>query len=316
MKIEQSISQLLYRYQCVIVPGFGAFLTEIQSAKIQENSNTFLPPKKQISFNSQIVSNDGLLANYIAQTEKSTYENAMIFIEFEVDNWLKKLQNNESVLFKNVGEVGLNENRNMIFKPFDEVNYLASSFGLSQYVAPVVERVIETVPDQENSVEETPSIAKVSEPTISKQSYGHYFKYAAVLVLASGIGTVGGINMYEKKIAQQTFDVENAVQKKIENKIQTATFFIDNPITESALETAAKPYYHIMAGSFKNDENAQKKYNQLIQDGYQAKVLPVNEHGLIPVVYGSFSSYSDAKTVLNEVQNKENPEAWILIKAL
>jgi len=36
MKIEQYISRLLYRYQCVTVPGFGAFLTEIQPAQLHE----------------------------------------------------------------------------------------------------------------------------------------------------------------------------------------------------------------------------------------------------------------------------------------
>ena len=46
MKIEPYIAQLLYRYQCVTVPGFGAFLTEIQSAQLIESSNSFFPPKK------------------------------------------------------------------------------------------------------------------------------------------------------------------------------------------------------------------------------------------------------------------------------
>ena len=54
MKIEKYIAQLLYRYQCVTVPGFGAFLTEIQSAKLNESTNSFFPPKKIVSFNSQI----------------------------------------------------------------------------------------------------------------------------------------------------------------------------------------------------------------------------------------------------------------------
>jgi hypothetical protein len=66
MKIEQYISQLLYRHQCVTVPGFGAFLTEIQSAHLHENTNSFYPPKKVISFNSHLKNNDGLLANHIA----------------------------------------------------------------------------------------------------------------------------------------------------------------------------------------------------------------------------------------------------------
>jgi 2',3'-cyclic-nucleotide 2'-phosphodiesterase (5'-nucleotidase family) len=70
MKIEQYISQLLFRYQCVTVPGFGAFLTEFQSAQLDENSHSFYPPKKMVSFNPFIKNNDGLLANHLAQAEK------------------------------------------------------------------------------------------------------------------------------------------------------------------------------------------------------------------------------------------------------
>ena len=71
MKIENYISQLLYRYQCVTIPNFGAFLTEIQSAKINEETNSFYPPTKLVSFNSYLKNNDGLLANQIAQTENA-----------------------------------------------------------------------------------------------------------------------------------------------------------------------------------------------------------------------------------------------------
>ena len=74
MNIESYIAQLLYRYQCVTVPGFGAFLTEIQSAQLIESSHSFFPPKKVISFNAHLKNNDGLLANHIAQAEKTSYE--------------------------------------------------------------------------------------------------------------------------------------------------------------------------------------------------------------------------------------------------
>ena len=68
MNIEPYIAQLLYSYQCVTIPGFGAFLTEIQSAQLVESSNSFFPPKKMISFNAYLKNNDGLLANHIAQS--------------------------------------------------------------------------------------------------------------------------------------------------------------------------------------------------------------------------------------------------------
>ena len=41
MQISQYISELLFRYDCVVVPGFGAFLSERVSAKIDKNSGEF-----------------------------------------------------------------------------------------------------------------------------------------------------------------------------------------------------------------------------------------------------------------------------------
>ena len=75
--IEKHISALLYRYQCVIVPGFGAFLTETKPASLDADTHTFYPPKKQISFNANLKNNDGLLANHIALQEKISYGEAV-----------------------------------------------------------------------------------------------------------------------------------------------------------------------------------------------------------------------------------------------
>ncbi len=50
MQLETYISDLLYRYECVVVPEFGAFLTQRESAKIHESTNAFYPPKKVVVF--------------------------------------------------------------------------------------------------------------------------------------------------------------------------------------------------------------------------------------------------------------------------
>ncbi len=46
MQIEKHISDLLYRYQCVTVPGFGAFLAETVSAQVTGSASSFFPPRK------------------------------------------------------------------------------------------------------------------------------------------------------------------------------------------------------------------------------------------------------------------------------
>jgi hypothetical protein len=77
MQLTKHISYLLYRYDCVTVPGFGAFLGTPASAELDTDNETIYPPTKQISFNAQLQSNDGLLANAIAVEQQTSYEQAV-----------------------------------------------------------------------------------------------------------------------------------------------------------------------------------------------------------------------------------------------
>ena len=311
MKIETYIAQLLYRYQCVTVPGFGAFLTEIQSAQLVESSNSFFPPKKLISFNAYLKNNDGLLANHIAQTEKTSYEYAVSAIQYEVFNWKKTLQETGVFSIKNVGDFCLNADRNLIFTPYDQTNYLSSSFGLSPFVSPMVKR--EIFEQQLEALEEKDTIQLVPE---TRNKYA-VLKYAAIFVLGLGLTATVGYPIYQNEIETQKIIVETAVQRQVQNKIQEATFFIESPIPAVTLTVKeGKLPYHIMAGAFRDEDNAQRIFEDLSEKGYKAKRIERNKHGLYPVLYGSFSTYAEAEKLKNEIRAKENPEAWILIESL
>ena len=319
MKIETYIAQLLYRYQCVTVPGFGAFLTEIQSAQLNSSTNSFSPPRKTIAFNSLLKNNDGLLANHIAQTEKTSYGFAVSAIAFEVLSWKKTLEESGVLNIKNIGDIRLNADNNMVFTPNDQTNYLTSSFGLSPFVSPMVKREIFEKKLQE--IEESKVYELHSEE--ESKSSNSFLKYAAIFVLGLGITGSIGYPLYQNQITTKTLVVENAVQKKVENKIQEATFFIENPLpavtlsVDSAKTEVVKVMpYHIMAGAYRSEANARKAYNQLIKDGYEARMLGENKHGLFPVLYGSYATMSEAQKAQKEIQKGENPDACILVENL
>ena len=81
MKLDHYISKLLFRYDCVIVPNLGGFVTNYKPANIHPIKNTFYPPSKGISFNKNLIHNDGLLANAISQENGISYEKALSIIE-------------------------------------------------------------------------------------------------------------------------------------------------------------------------------------------------------------------------------------------
>lgn len=311
MNIEPYIAQLLYRYQCVTVPGFGAFLTEIQSAQLIESSNSFFPPKKVISFNANLKNNDGLLANHIAQAEKTSYEYAISAIQYEVFNWKKALQENGLFSIKNVGNFSLNADKNLIFTPYDQTNYLTNSFGLSAFVSPMVKR--ELFEQKIEALEQEEVIEFIPE----RRTASAYFKYAAIFVL--GLGLTGAVSypIYQQQIANEKMLVETAVQKQVQHKIQEATFFIENPVPAVTLNIKEeKMSYHIMAGAFRDERNAEKIFKKLSDQGYKARRIPMNKYGLYPVLYGSYATFADAEKARQEIKKTDNPDAWVLIESL
>jgi len=317
MKMDLYLSDLLYRYQCVTVPGFGAFLTEIQSAQLHESSHSFYPPKKLVSFNPYLKNNDGLLANHIAQSEKMSYEVAVSIIENQVTSWKSKLNDFGAITIKNIGEISLNNERNLVFSPYDQVNYLTSSFGLTNYNSPAVKR--EVYKQEVEALEEKTPIVFTPE----KRSSNNFMKYAAIFVLGAGLLTSGGYfgnEYYQNKIQLETLAIQTKVQKQVEQKIQEATFVIDIPlpnvtlsVDENATENKA---YHVVAGVYQKEFYANKLFAELQNLGYKPIRLEPNKFGMFPVLYGSFSSYTEAYNAMMEIKKTHNPEAWMMIKEI
>lgn len=329
MKIEKYISGLLYRYQCVTVPGFGAFLTEWQSAQIAEGHNSFIPPRKVISFNSNIKTNDGLLANHISLQEKIGYENALAKITSQVGFWTEKLQNKESLTLENIGEIFSNSENNWVFKPNTSINYLTDSFGLAGFNSPEIIRenqtqtITETVyisqPIIENKLleevvleEETPVI-----PLVQNKPNTNWLKYAAAIAIFSTVGMYGYKMYYDYTINQKTVLVQQTVQEKVNQKLQEATFVLPNPMTTidltlEKIEQTSKRY-HVVAGAYRSEQNVQKALKELISQGYDAQVLAKNKKGLTPVTFGSYTNLREAQKLITEIEAKDSIDAWLLI---
>jgi nucleoid DNA-binding protein len=66
MTIFKDIVDLLHNNDCVILPGFGAFVLKKKSATVV--GNEFIPPSKKVSFNSMLKENDGLLVKQISRS--------------------------------------------------------------------------------------------------------------------------------------------------------------------------------------------------------------------------------------------------------
>ncbi len=311
MQLDQYISDLLYRYECVIVPGFGAFLTQYQSAIIHESTHAFYPPKKKLSFNAQLTDTDGLLANYIAKKDSIPHEDANAKIASYVRFLFDALHKGAVVELKNVGSFQLSAENTLQFEPSYHLNYLSSSFGLSSFTSSQITR--EVYKEEVVALEEKAPIAFTPE---RRASFG-WMKYAAIAVIGLGIAGFGGLN-HLKNIEAHNYAAEQEAKSQVDEQIQQATFVIENPLPAITLHlTQPKGKYHVVAGAFRVKENAEKRIQQLQSKGYdKARLVGVNKFGLHQVVYGSYQNSQEALTVLRTVRKEDNKSAWLDVRVL
>ncbi|WP_430410806.1 SPOR domain-containing protein [Kordia sp.] len=314
MRLDNYISDLLYRYECVIIPEFGAFLTQRKGAQVHQTTNAFYPPSKVLSFNAQLSSNDGLLVKYIADVTGKEYENVLQKVQKEVASWKQDLDNTTIVSLENIGDLSINTEGNIQFEPSYHVNYLTSSFGLASFVSSEISRVTPTseeIPELVAVEEETPVIPLV---TTKEERSGFRFpwKYAAAAAIIFS-ASVFGFREYQSN--QQVVEQSKA-QESINEYIQQATFFGNNPVElpSITLQVAKEiKNYHVVAGAFRIEENAHTKVSQLKATGFDAALLGKNRYGLHQVSYASFATREEASEALIKIKQTEAPEAWLLV---
>lgn len=314
MVLEHYISDLLYRYNCVVVPNFGAFLTQRIAARINDTTNTLFAPSKSIAFNEQLITNDGLLVSHIAQSEKITFEDALSQIEGITKKWSRKLTEGEKLSLSKIGLLWTGAENKVQFQPSSEVNYLTSSFGLSSFNSIPVTR--EVLKEEIIALEEDiPFI--ISPEKRETTSFRPYLKYAAILLLALSTGLTG-YRAYEKGMVNERL-VRQDAQKEVTRQIQEATFFNTAPlelptVNVDAVSTVENntARHHIVAGAFRVKANADRKIAILQQKGYKAAYYGTNAYGLHMVTYDRYDNAQEALSALREIKRTQSSDAWLL----
>jgi len=302
MTLTNYINDLLYRYDCVIIPNFGGFVTNAVSAKVNHFSHTFYPPTKQITFNAHLKNNDGLLANHIGSSENISFEEATEKISVVVEGWNTQLKT-ESVVIGKVGSLSLNKENQLIFEPNSESNYLIETFGMSALSSPAVKRL-----------EYQKQAAKLTTVAASKKS-SSFLKYAAAAAIFLTVGGAIGWNGFQNNQLKEHYAKQ---QLDVEKKIQSATFIIGNPLPTIQLNVTKETpkNFHIIAGAFEFPEKAEKKLHQLKAKGFNAEIIGKNKWGLTQVTYSSFETRTEAYKNLKQIRDIYSEDAWLLIEKL
>lgn len=333
MKLENYLSDLLYRYECVIVPNFGGFITSEVGSRIDYNNHHFYPPYKKLSFNGYLKNNDGLLVNHIAAVEQISLDDAALWIQESLLVWKHKLETGELWLSK-IGSFQLNEEGKLQFEPNSSENYQTDSFGLSSVISDTIKREVHAVVQKKAVVKPIAVTLQPAEtiPFVAAQTNSdtkqHQLpkkrnqllrsipivtKYAAMATIAVTLFGLGN-NYYQQKLQDEFILATQQLQQKTEQKIQEATFVMQNPLPTITLNIQKEvKNFHVIAGAFRSVENAERKVNQLKQMGYEAHIVNTNQWNLTMVAYESYATLKEANEALTPILNKVDEQSWVLI---
>ena len=312
--ITHYISELLFLHECVIIPDFGGFIGSRKSAELNKSTGILSPPSKQILFNPNLKSNDGLLITHIANKEGITIENAKNNIIKFVSEINTKLNTSKVLRLDQIGLFTMGKEGNIIFLQEKSINYNLDTFGMAPTYNKKIIRKIEAKKQINTAVHKIKIPYKTSK---------YLLRAVAVLIPLITLSYLSiskqeKINHVYTQMASLNLFSSNSTNSEKTITVPSKTIIKENVtpvkktdvVKKTSLIVTQKKYY-VIAGSFTVQKNANKMLAKLKRWNYNSEIVKGNK--LLRVSYDSFDKREDAVLVLNKIK-QENPDAWLLTK--
>ena len=310
--VEHYISELLFLHDCVILPNFGGFVGNPQSAKLNKTTGMLSPPSKQILFNANLKTNDGLLITHISNEEGITQELAKNEVENYATKITDKLTKSKVLRIDKIGLFTLGREGNIIFLQDNVNNYSLDSFGMKAthnktvvretIIEEKVAATIQTIRTQSNNPKAFLRAAAVIIPLIALS----YISITQQDKINNVYIQMASLNPFENNIITEPITAV-IPEVKIEIKATPVTEIIEEEIAQ--ITKLQKTTYYIIAGAFSEKNNANKMLAKLKKWNYNTELIPAGN--LLRVSYNSFTNKADALIQLHEIK-QENSDAWLL----
>lgn len=348
MAIEKDIRELLYDHDLVIVPEWGGLLAHYRPARLDEARNLVHPPGKDLSFNRNLLRNDGLLADRISKREGIGFDQANGRIAADVNAWQQGLQRNGRVELPLIGIFYRDAEHNLQFDPDPRGQYLKDAHGLRPVAAVPVERTegtpVITLPVAAQEAE-TPIARRTTWVWAAAAVAGLLFTGAALWayrmggpdatqwsgfdpfadrpertyvvpepVALAGVAKVAHVELPAEGAGTVTVDLVPEENIVLHVDMGAAAAPESTAVAvPSAEPVSVRARFHVIGGCFAQPENADRLLNELVAKGYPAVRLPKNGD-LHPVAFGSYVDRASAQAAMSEIRTSGDGSAWLLVR--
>ncbi|MBR5435590.1 MAG: hypothetical protein IK120_01870 [Muribaculaceae bacterium] len=308
-QIIDHIEYLIARHDCVVIPSFGGFVANYESARIDESTDKLFPPTRIVSFNRNLTHNDGLLAHSIARKDAINYDAAVDIVAAGVRGLNFHLKNDHEVSIGKLGTLTLDKGEIIDFLPSGKaIDYLSALSPIE--LTPLVKPMPVEIKNEENVLKR---------PTWIKRAVRAAASIAALVAIGLTVSTTQGVDTSRLTTASLVPSESNEfvlnTPPAIELLIASPSFSESTAITKKKIEPEPADYSKLSLSAAKAYEFAASKSGQSDDTTpTDSSVVPANEPNPATIldptgnehylIVGSFNSMRRAKMYIN--QKKDN----------
>ncbi len=340
LQLSRHIELLLAENDCVVIPGFGGFITHEMPAVWNRKENIFFPPTRTLGFNPQLKMNDGLLVQSYMKILGNSYAEASDALDKEVKKITETLRREGKIEFPHIGNLSYLADNRYDFSPYENQLLSPSYYGLDYLEIKELATLIE-----ENIVTEKRKKRKISYPLFINPLLRNTAAVAAVLILFFFIMSTPIENTY---VEEENYAY--LLPTELFNKIKKESLLTTPVTTKTGIETNAniitgteqsgvKPLatkevrvpqpevketapvaeantaehkFHLIVASVTKESEGLVMVEKLHSKGYkQARI--VSGEGRVRVSIASYATSEEAKKELLELRKIDAYQnAWLL----
>ena len=335
VKVAESIAELLFSKDLVIVPGFGGFVAEEVGADVDLVLGKISPPAKKVAFNDNLIVNDGVLSSFLMDK----YSLSKLSAEMEIEDFVKRsnklLDGREIIVFPNLGRLYKDFQGTFKFLQ-DNSNHNSEVFGLGDvHARPLIRNTaIQRQADQVNNPnqpkEEQIKVGPVATTNLRSRPPKKKSENNILLgvLLATAVFILFAVVLFKDTLFKDQMPsyssevIEDPVDEPVYNTEDNDEYDGwddegDKVLEEEELvrekEIRAWKEAEIVVGVFGDKKNAESLIKRIIQAGYEAVSLDRGTATAVAVRY-AFENEDEFNTKFEKVKEEFNDKAWVYSK--
>lgn len=305
------IEYLLLRHDCVILPGFGAFINARCAAHYDPFTDRWIPMTKEVRFNQAVNHDDGLVANSYARKYSLTFHEARTLLNSDIKELRYLIENDGEVSLGRLGYISAGDENTIRFSPFQTAEQTNRELG---FVSVGTQLNNQELSDNANEKRAERSLDFDRNYYIPVNKTAAKVAASLLLVFIVAISALmpssGRMEEDQASVVPVNALIDSAAMPMVQEpkevyESQDSVPGNDNLIPENSIKK-----YYLIVGTFRSEREAQKYIN--LNHGEESDLILVPSKTLFRVASASSNDKSELITELNSDSFKSRySEGWI-----